>query len=147
MLLFIYSFLFLSLVLKLDTSLHLQATCLKGAAAVGLAETPPVYCSADPYLHRYDRADSYKTRHFGFRIDPHNKVLIRPLSLCSSNLKHFQRIAAFIVIMKREYSTSSNVVVSPSLSEVFRKNLPGGMKKGLLKKKKSNGCKSILLFV
>lgn len=49
--------------------------------------------------------------------------------------------------MKREYSTSSNVVVSPSLSEVFRKNLPGGMKKGLLEKKKSNGCKSILLFV
>lgn len=36
--------------------------------------------------------------------------------------------------MKREYSTSSNVVVSPSLSEVFRKNLPGGMKKGLLEK-------------
>lgn len=91
-------FFFFSRVLKLDTSLHLQATCLKGAAAVGLAETPPVYCSADPYLHRYDRADSYKTRHFGFRIDPHNKVLIRPLSLCSSNLKHFQRIAAFIVL-------------------------------------------------
>lgn len=39
--------------------------------------------------------------------------------------------------MNREYGTSSNVVVSPSLSEVFRKNLPRSMKKGLLSKKKN----------